>query len=69
MSKKLTQDKIFDFMSEMSQDMRDQNIPIVNYIVHDFPKIDNDEKREEKEGKDGKEERDGKDDIFEDDES
>jgi len=56
-------------MSEMSQDMRDQNIPIVNYIVHDFPKIDNDEKREGKDGKDGKEERDGKDDIFEDDES
>lgn len=33
----MDQEKIFDFMCKMSQAMRDENIPIVNNIVHDFP--------------------------------
>jgi hypothetical protein len=39
-NKKLTQDKIFDFMCRMSKAMRDENIPIVNNIVHDFHRVD-----------------------------
>lgn len=50
---KLTQDKIFDFMCQMGEAMRAENIPIVNYIVHDFHRVDQvlteDEKKEEKE--------------------
>jgi hypothetical protein len=35
----LTQEIIFDFMSDMSQDMRDHNIPIVDCIIYEFPSI------------------------------
>ena len=55
----LTQDKIFDFMCLMSQAMRNENIPIVNNIIYDFHKVeqekseDNQEKEEEYELMDG----------------
>mgnify|MGYP003627304860 CR=1 FL=1 len=51
MSNKLTQDKIFDFMCQMSKQMMDENIPIVNNISHDLPNRivkDNTEKEERK---------------------
>ena len=47
-NQKLTQDKVFDFMSKMSKAMRDENIPIVNNVVHDFYKVDQEVKEEEK---------------------
>ena len=47
-NQKLTQDKVFDFMSKMSKAMRDENIPIVNNVVYDFYKVDQEEKEEEK---------------------
>lgn len=37
----VTQEKINDFMSDMSSEMMKKNIPIVNFIVHDFPYIKN----------------------------
>lgn len=39
-NEKLTQDKIFEFMCQMSKAMRDENIPIVNNVVHDFHRVD-----------------------------
>lgn len=41
MSSKVTQEDIYEFMSDMAQEMRDENLPIVNYIVHDFPGLEN----------------------------
>ncbi len=47
-SEKLTQDKIFEFMSQMSKAMRDENIPIVNNVIHDFHRVDHVPTEEEK---------------------
>lgn len=46
-SRKLTQDNIFDFMCQMSKAMRDENIPIVNNVVHDFHRVDQTPSEEE----------------------
>ena len=38
---RITQEEMFDFMCDMSQSMRDENIPIVNNIIRDFPGLEN----------------------------
>lgn len=41
---RITQDEMFDFMSDMAQNMIEENIPIVNNLVNDFPGLDKKEK-------------------------
>tara|TARA_R110000851_G_scaffold330232_1_gene502853 strand:+ start:102 stop:344 length:243 start_codon:yes stop_codon:yes gene_type:complete len=36
-NQEIIQDEMFDFMCDMSQNMRDENIPIVNNLCRDFP--------------------------------
>ena len=35
----LTQEDIFEFMLDIAEYMRNENIPILNNIIHDFPGI------------------------------
>ena len=56
---RITQDEMFDFMCDMSQNMRDENIPIVNNLVKDFPGLESEEhisKRKEREKKEATDE-------------
>jgi len=37
---RITQEEFFEFMMDMSQNMREENIPIVNNLHSDFPGLE-----------------------------